>query len=179
MPGKDSATGGKRYPLNMRTTKEVRERLEEAAAESGRSLVQEVENRIEISFRYDSIFETIGGKEHWKIIRPILFFFGNLENRGFDRSWRKNPAVAKEMRQAVGFIVEAALADEPLPRERQVEALEPFFFGESGKVAPKNYPREGHIMEAAVTSAQALGLAEGRPFGGTESQSVISDDSFL
>jgi TraY domain len=41
---------GKRYPLNMRTTKETRDRLEAAAAASGRSLAQEVEHRLEQSF---------------------------------------------------------------------------------------------------------------------------------
>src|SRR5438876_7479844 len=41
---------GKRYPLNMRTTKEMREKLERAATESGRSMVQEVEFRLERSF---------------------------------------------------------------------------------------------------------------------------------
>ena len=41
---------GKRVPLNMRTTQEVRGRLEKSAADSGRSLVQEVEYRIERSY---------------------------------------------------------------------------------------------------------------------------------
>ncbi len=44
-PGK-----GKRVPLNMRTTRETREKLEKSAAGSGRSLVQEVEYRLERSF---------------------------------------------------------------------------------------------------------------------------------
>ena len=43
----------KRYPLNMRTTKAVRERLERAAAKSGRSLAQEVERRLERSLDLD------------------------------------------------------------------------------------------------------------------------------
>jgi hypothetical protein len=42
--------GGKRYPLGLRTTKELRERLEAARAASGRSLAQEVEYRLEQSF---------------------------------------------------------------------------------------------------------------------------------
>jgi Arc-like DNA binding domain len=41
---------GKRYPLNMRTTKELRDKIEAAATFSGRSLVQEVEARLEESF---------------------------------------------------------------------------------------------------------------------------------
>lgn len=45
-----AAGGGKRYPLNMRTTKETRERLEAAASANGRSLAQEVEVRLERSF---------------------------------------------------------------------------------------------------------------------------------
>ena len=35
---------GKRYPLNVRTTKELRDQIEAAAKASGRSLVQEVEH---------------------------------------------------------------------------------------------------------------------------------------
>jgi hypothetical protein len=44
---------GKRFPLNMRTTKEIREKLERAAAQSGRSLVQEVEHRLQKSFDHE------------------------------------------------------------------------------------------------------------------------------
>jgi hypothetical protein len=40
----------KRSPLNMRTTQELRDQLDTAAAESGRSLAQEVEYRLELSF---------------------------------------------------------------------------------------------------------------------------------
>jgi hypothetical protein len=47
--------GGKRYPLNMRTTREMRERLEASARASGRSLAQEVEIRLEQSFRVDDV----------------------------------------------------------------------------------------------------------------------------
>ena len=42
---------GKRYPLNMRTTLELRQKIEDAAELSGRSLVQEVEYRLEASFQ--------------------------------------------------------------------------------------------------------------------------------
>jgi hypothetical protein len=43
----------KRYPLNMRTTKSLRQKLEKAAAQSGRSLAQEVESRLEQSFVFE------------------------------------------------------------------------------------------------------------------------------
>ena len=42
---------GKRVPLNMRTTKELREKMEAAAVASGRSIAQEVEHRLEQSFQ--------------------------------------------------------------------------------------------------------------------------------
>ncbi|NUU39627.1 TraY domain-containing protein [Tardiphaga robiniae] len=45
--------GGKRHPLNVRTTFEARQRLESAAMESGRSLTQEAEVRIERTFKSD------------------------------------------------------------------------------------------------------------------------------
>lgn len=41
---------GKLYPLNMRTSYELRRQLEAAAAKSGRSLTREVEERLQQSF---------------------------------------------------------------------------------------------------------------------------------
>lgn len=48
--------GGKRVPLNMRTTEEVRALLEAAAGSSGRSLAAEVEHRIAMSFEWERAF---------------------------------------------------------------------------------------------------------------------------
>jgi hypothetical protein len=48
--------GGKLYPLNMRTTYELRRALEAAASTSGRSLAQEVEHRLDRSFLYEDQF---------------------------------------------------------------------------------------------------------------------------
>jgi hypothetical protein len=45
---------GKRYPLNARTTKGIYQKLRAAAEINGRSLVQEVESRIEQSFHEDA-----------------------------------------------------------------------------------------------------------------------------
>jgi hypothetical protein len=142
----------------MRTTKEVRERLEQAAAESGRSLVQEVERRIENSFQYDSVLNTFGGKNSIGILRPIVFFLGSLEMKGMDYRWKENPAVADELRRALAFILEAALSGEPLSRERQVEALGPFSLNETGKVV--HGQGEAAIITEAVVTARALGLVD-------------------
>lgn len=50
---------GKRFPLNMRTTKKMRTQLERAASSSGRSLCQEVEIRLEQSFRDDHVISLL------------------------------------------------------------------------------------------------------------------------
>ena len=60
MPRKAVTGGtGKRVALNMKTTEDVRARLEEAAAASGRSLTAEVEHRLEMSFDEDAIRDRI------------------------------------------------------------------------------------------------------------------------
>jgi hypothetical protein len=50
---KKDASIAKRHPLSMRTTLDIKRRLERAAATNGRSIAQEVENRLERSFVYD------------------------------------------------------------------------------------------------------------------------------
>jgi Arc-like DNA binding domain len=65
---------GKRYPLNMRTTKEMREKLERAATESGRSMVQEVEFRLERSFDREEISRRLDSFELRTIraLQPVI-----------------------------------------------------------------------------------------------------------
>src|SRR5262245_29480183 len=46
-------SAGKRFPLNMQTNKSMHDKLRTAASASGRSLVQEVESRLERSFEQD------------------------------------------------------------------------------------------------------------------------------
>jgi hypothetical protein len=46
-------TVNKRFPLSLRTTKELRQKLERASAQSGRSLAQEIETRLERSFHQE------------------------------------------------------------------------------------------------------------------------------
>ena len=61
---------GKRYPLNMRTTRELRDKIEEAAMASGRSLVQEVEFRLEQSFRREE--DNRRRKEELKLLGVLI-----------------------------------------------------------------------------------------------------------
>ena len=59
---------GKRYPLSLRTTREIRELIEREAITSGRSLAQEAEYRIQKSFLDERLkYEEFGG--------PSLYWF--------------------------------------------------------------------------------------------------------
>lgn len=49
----------KRSPLNMRTSSTLRARIEQAAKDSGISLSQEVERRLERSFRDDDVVAAV------------------------------------------------------------------------------------------------------------------------
>ncbi len=63
----------KRAPLNMRTTPELRRRLDESAAETGSSLAQEVEARLSRSYLLEDGLSVMGvDKETAQFIRNIL-----------------------------------------------------------------------------------------------------------
>lgn len=68
--------GGKRFPLNMRTTAAVRDRLTKAANDSGRSLAQEVEARLERSFDVEDTFETMMVLAYGQPLAGILAMMG-------------------------------------------------------------------------------------------------------
>ena len=91
-----AAKGGKRHPLNMRTTKEIRARLEKAATANGRSLAQEVEVRLAQSFEGS---EQFGGDVMMPVVRLMAAAFikgGQAEARrkGIDpavENWIDDP----------------------------------------------------------------------------------------
>jgi hypothetical protein len=64
-----SAEQGKRYPIAIRTTKFLKERLERASKASGRSLAQELEFRLERSFEVQDIT---------KAVSPLIDQIGKL-----------------------------------------------------------------------------------------------------
>ena len=53
---------GKRHPLGIRTTAELKKKIEAAAAESGRSIAQEIELRLERSFDQDTMLARVIGR---------------------------------------------------------------------------------------------------------------------
>lgn len=153
MPRRSPTTrgGGKRHPLNMRTTKEMRKRLEKAAAESGRSLVQEVEHRLEASFRDEALFELASDVSTQKIIRPIVLYLGILNHRGLD--WRSNPGATEAVRDSIALIIEAVFSDRALSQERQNA-----FYSDAAAKRRGTIAREADIQ--LLSTLQILGLAE-------------------
>jgi hypothetical protein len=67
MPKDDAEGAGKRVPVMTRVTAPLRERLDQVAAASGRSLGQEVERRVEQSFEWEQFF----GGETFDLLKLI------------------------------------------------------------------------------------------------------------
>jgi hypothetical protein len=83
---------GKLHPLNMRTTAEIRTRLVKAAADSGRSLAQEVEHRLERSFQNKETLEgalndVLGGPATAAALRHLAGIALEIERGSGDRHW--------------------------------------------------------------------------------------------
>lgn len=96
---------GKRHPINMRTTKEVREKLEAASRWSGRSLAQEVEYRIEQAFRDEAAeSDYMGGPHNVALTRLIGTVVAALEaSRG--RKWTENNVVLADAEALISLIL--------------------------------------------------------------------------
>jgi hypothetical protein len=77
---------GKRYPLNMRTTKVIRDKVERAAAISGRSLAQEVENRVERSILFD---EDTGSASVRSLVDMVRLAAGRVEAKT-GKAWHED-----------------------------------------------------------------------------------------
>jgi hypothetical protein len=105
------ADGGKRYPLNMRTTKETRDRLEAAAIASGRSLAQEVEARLERSFHQEAV---LGGPE----IARVAFLMAARFAIAVDGSdWTRDPIAYSN---GVAEVLDALLSEFPNGPEKKL-----------------------------------------------------------
>ena len=103
---------GKRVPLSMRTTRELRARLDEAVKASGRSLVQEVEYRIECSFLHEDadhrasdavlagVYGVFGGEQKYRLMRSLSLVISVIEKRG-GGAWDENVEVNEMVNDAI------------------------------------------------------------------------------
>jgi len=113
------AVAGKRYPVNIRTTFDVRSQLEAAAAASGRSLAQEAEFRIEQTFAAErSLIEALNfnyGPELAFMVQAIGEAMKLASTAGFyaarnpedARRWWDNPYAFAQVMQAADAVLES------------------------------------------------------------------------
>jgi hypothetical protein len=108
--------GGKRHPLNMRTTKETRDRLEAVAIANGRSMAQEVEARLERSFQQEAV---LGGPE---MARVTFLMAANFAVAAGDSGWTGDPI---KYGNGVAAVLDALLREFPNGPEKRlaVEAI--------------------------------------------------------
>jgi hypothetical protein len=115
---KKGSIAGKRYPLNMRTTFEMRQRLEAAAKDSGRSLAQEAEFRIDRTFQTQRLLAEALELAFGSRLAGLLLVIGDAakataSTAGFINTgrvdadaWLQSPLVYDEVAKAISKIVE-------------------------------------------------------------------------
>jgi hypothetical protein len=86
---------GKRYPLNMRTTKELRDKIAWAAMASGRSLVQEVEISLERLFLQEEI-EKLNNAVKLQVTLPERLW-RRLEQAARHNNWSMNTEIVNQL----------------------------------------------------------------------------------
>jgi hypothetical protein len=125
-----AAPEGKRHPLNIRTTRELREQLEAAANRSGRSLAQEMEIRLEHSFADERL---LGGAHNFAVARLITSALSIVE-AAFRQRWTENDLAKEACRGAAAKAIEMA-------------------FGKEAADAPAEYSRAHELGEFGTTIA--------------------------
>src|ERR1700680_1847490 len=97
----------KRYALNLKATREMRQELERAARASGRSLTQEVEYRLEESFsRSEGMRTAFGGEHQSKLVQALLLAIWLIELES-GKSWKTDQDTMQRVQHAASEIVPA------------------------------------------------------------------------
>jgi hypothetical protein len=97
----------------VRTTKQLKERLEQARLESGRSLAQEIEHRLEQSFTKEDIAHTaFGGPEEYRIMQLLALAVQQVE-AATGKKWTEDFATFHSVDRALRTVLSAFAPDEP------------------------------------------------------------------
>lgn len=109
------AKPGIRNMIGFRVPAELKIRLEKAAEESGRSISQEAEIRLEKTFDSDdAIVETFGGKKSFAIMRLFASAKLHIEEM-MDASWETDWDCNQRIKMIWKNLVQEALPQVPLP----------------------------------------------------------------
>ena len=94
---KSVGEGRKRWILSIRTTAEGRERLLKAADHNGRSLSEEIETRLQLSFQRDDAY---GGFANAAFVNLLGSLIRDAEAETGER-WRADPATWRVARERI------------------------------------------------------------------------------
>ena len=95
----------KRSSFNTRIRTELKERLESAAGDAGRSLSEEIEFRLERSFREDDArVQEFGGRWAYELFRLLAAAARNVSAR-MGEDWLENEQAYDQVRLAIGVIM--------------------------------------------------------------------------
>lgn len=111
--------GKKRWILSIRTTTEGRQRLRDAADEQGRSLSEEIENRLQVSFHRDDAY---GGSANAAFVNLLGALIRDTEAET-GKSWRTDRLTWEKVRDRIAREVDER-APRRTPGKRRV-AVEP------------------------------------------------------
>jgi hypothetical protein len=91
-------TGGKRHPMAFRTTKALKDKIEEAAKQSGRSIALELEHRLEQSLRDPA-------PEHTEQLARQVTYLANDVERRYSADWRSVSDAATDLAKLVASYI--------------------------------------------------------------------------
>jgi len=144
--------------FTFRGRKDLREKLGEAASHSGRSLSEEIERILEAHFASQDLVTTaLGGEAASEIVKPLLFFLGQLERRGI--AWRGNEEIAPLMQACISLIIEAAVAQRTIPYKEWSQRLGAAYTGNALSLTSPG-PK---VFSTAEMAIQGFGIGELEP----------------
>jgi hypothetical protein len=166
--------------LSFRLTPESKARIDKAAAASGRSISQEVELRLDLSFRDIDAFDRAIEVGHGRQIAGLLMLFGrvmrdvgahaaHLSTGTIDSNWLTDPFAFDQVAKGIATALEAfrPAGEARAPAEQDAERAARL--GRLGELlargaieAIKNPVRGGEIGEWARPVRECLGNAVGQ-----------------
>jgi len=151
------AKARKAVNLTFRVRRDMREWLRTAAAESGRSISEEIESILEAHRAgQDIVARALGGPHALPLIRPLLLFIDQLGR--IAPEWTNDRRLLPAVARCVGFIAEATITKKRLSYEECMKWASP-----SMAMHLIDDKRAPLLYVTAVAILQLFGFAEPAP----------------
>jgi hypothetical protein len=168
---------GRRSVTSWRMRPETRDRLERAAEKSGRSMSQEIEDRLQRTFEDDKAMESFGGERIYAVMRLFSLVIDATRPRRVSReAWLEDPLLFDRAVKGIAALLELIRPPGPVPAER--ERLLGGFHGEAAahavllEVQLAN-SMLGSLDESKLTRIRAAlrtAAEAAKPFGRTKTE---------